>query len=101
MAMSCMICARGMAIFMGIAGITLAMPEVPRAQEDHSGLTRQSYRARCLMCHNRAAPQGVSPAILAGLHPEPGLKPTDAMPGLVCWRRCTSCWPKARPDKRE
>jgi len=82
MAMPCTICARGMAIFMGVAGMLLVMPERPRAQEDHSGLTRAAYRARCLMCHSRAAPEGVSPEILAGLHPEPGLKPAIAMQGV-------------------
>ena len=87
------ICARGMAIFMGVAGMLLVMPERPRAQEDHSGLTRAAYRARCLMCHSRAAPEGVSPEILAGLHPEPGLKTAAAMPGgessmaRHCWGR--------------
>lgn len=65
------------------------------AQEDHSGLTRATYRQRCLMCHSKAAPEGVSPEILAGLHTVPGLKPRDAMPTLLCWRRCTDCWPKA------
>lgn len=85
--------ARGMAIFLAAAGLALAMPVAPRAQEDHSGLTRAAYRARCLMCHSRAAPEGVSPEILAGLHPEPGLRPAVAMPGLRCWRRCTNCWP--------
>ncbi|WP_037520265.1 hypothetical protein [Sphingobium yanoikuyae] len=90
-----------MAIFMGVAGMLLAMPERPRAQEDHSGLTRAAYRARCLMCHSRAAPEGVSREILAGLHPEPGLKPAIAMPGVSCWRRCTSCWPAERREGRK
>ena len=43
--MPCTICARGMAIFMGVAGMLFAMPVAPRAQEDHSGLTRAAYRA--------------------------------------------------------
>lgn len=101
MAMPRTICARGMAIFIGVAGMLLAMPVAPRAQEDHSGLTRAAYRARCLMCHSRAAPEGVSPEILAGLHPEPSLKPAVAMPGVSCWRRCTNCWPVERQEGRK
>ncbi len=101
MAMPRTICARGMAIFIGVAGMLLAMPVAPRAQEDHSGLTRAAYRARCLMCHSRAAPEGVSPDILAGLHPEPGLKPAIAMPGVSCWRCCTSCWPAEPREGRK
>jgi hypothetical protein len=61
------------------------------AQEDHSGLTPASYRRNCLMCHHSAAPEGVSAQILAGLRPVPGLKPREALPGLVCWRRCEAC----------
>lgn len=26
------------------------------AQEDHSGLTRETYRKTCLLCHSKAAP---------------------------------------------
>jgi hypothetical protein len=59
--------------------------------EDRSGLTRASFRRNCLMCHSKAAPEGVSAEILAGLHPVPGLKPFDAMPGILCWRRCEAC----------
>jgi len=69
------------------------------AQEDHAGLTRERYRRNFLMCHSRAAPEGVSKEILAGLHPEPGLRPADAMPSLTCLRRCTACWPPDRPAK--
>jgi len=69
--------------------IPLAMPGA--AQEDHSGLTPASYRRNCLMCHHSAAPEGVSPEILAGLRPVPGLRPREALPGLVCWRRCEAC----------
>lgn len=93
MAMPRKICTRGMAIAFGVA-VLLYMPEGARAQEDHSSLSRESYRRRCLMCHSRAAPEGVSPEILAGLHPEQGLKPALAMPGVTCWRRCATCWPK-------
>jgi hypothetical protein len=85
---------RGMAIVLGVNILILWMPGEVRAQEDHSSLDRESYRRRCLMCHSRAAPEGVSPEILAGLHPEPGLKPAVAMPGVSCWRRCTTCWAK-------
>lgn len=102
MAMLRRISARGMAIFLGVAGLALGMPAAPRAQEDHSGLTRADYRRKCLMCHSRAAPEGVAPEILAGLHPEPGLTPAVAMPGVTCWRRCTTCWPgERRKDGRE
>jgi mono/diheme cytochrome c family protein len=73
--------------------IAVIAPSAAAAQEDHSHLTRASFRRNCLMCHGRAAPEGVSPEILAGLHPVPGLRPRDAMPNLTCWRRCTTCWP--------
>jgi hypothetical protein len=63
----------------------------PSAAEDHSGLTRERFRRNCLMCHNRAAPEGIAPEIMAGLYPEPGKAPRTMMPGLVCWRRCTAC----------
>jgi hypothetical protein len=69
------------------------------AQEDHSGLTRERYRRNCLMCHSRAAPAGVSQEILAGLYPEPGLRPADVMPSLICLRRCTACWAPDPPAK--
>jgi hypothetical protein len=72
--------------------LSLAVACPAAAQEDHSGLTPESYRRKCLMCHSRAAPEGVSPEILAGLRPEPGLRPADVMPGVTCWRRCTTCW---------
>lgn len=79
--------AGALAILLG-AGLTQRAP----AQEDHSELTPESFRRKCLLCHSRAAPEGVSPEILAGLRPEPGLRPADAMPGVLCWRRCTTCW---------
>jgi hypothetical protein len=60
--------------------------------EDHSGLTRETFREKCLLCHHSAAPEGISPEIMAGLHPVPGLKPADAMPNIRCWRRCKDCW---------
>lgn len=68
-----------------------ALSSPARAQEDHSGLTRGSYRRNCLMCHNSVAPEGISPEIMAGLRPASGTRPRDAMPGLVCWRRCEAC----------
>jgi hypothetical protein len=74
-----------------LAALLLAHPAI--AQEDHSSLTRAKFRHNCLMCHNRAAPEGIAPEILAGLSFVPGLKPRDAMPNLVCWRRCERCWP--------
>lgn len=79
--------------------LAASLPRPATAQEDHSGLTREAYRRKCLMCHSRAAPEGIAPEILEGLHPDPGLRPADAMPTLTCWRRCTSCWgpdPKAK-----
>jgi hypothetical protein len=83
-----------------LLAVVAAVPHAAGAQEDHSGLTRESFRRNCLLCHHTAAPEGVSPQILAGLHPVAGLKPADAMPGLVCWRRCDACKlpdPKRRP----
>ena len=77
------------------------LPGVAFAQEDHSGLTRASFRRNCLMCHSSAAPEGVSPEILAGLHPIPGLKPRDAMPpSIICWRRCDACKLPEPPAQR-
>ena len=62
------------------------------AQEDHSGLTRASFRRNCLLCHSAAQPEGVSPDILKGLNASaPGIKPRDAMPGISCQRRCDAC----------
>ncbi len=77
----------------GVARAQQAAPAPSTAQvaEDHSGLTRERFRRICLMCHNRAAPEGIAPEIMAGLYPEPGKAPRDMMPGLVCWRRCTAC----------
>lgn len=82
------LCMVGAAVILPAAGSS----RLATAQEDHSGLTRERYRRNCLMCHSRAAPEGVSPEILAGLHPERGLRPADVMPNLTCWRRCTTCW---------
>jgi len=76
----------------GLLAVALvASPRPASAQEDHSGLTRASFRRNCLLCHAYAAPEGVSPEILAGLTPVPGLKPRDAMPGISCLRRCEAC----------
>lgn len=83
---------RHVAATVGAVATLLAGPPAA-AQEDHSGLTRAKFRHNCLMCHNRAAPEGVAPEILEGLRFVPGLKPRDAMPNLVCWRRCERCWP--------
>lgn len=80
-----------------LAALLLLLPGAALAQEDHSRLTRTKYVRNCLMCHNRAAPEGVSPAILAGLYPERGLIPAKAMPGVTCWRRCTTCF---APDRK-
>jgi len=84
----------GLAATLGIGLLAIVAAVPAAAQEDHSTLTPESYRRNCLMCHSRAAPEGVSPEILAGLHPVAGLKPRDAMPTLTCWRRCERCWPK-------
>ncbi len=80
-----------------LAALLLLLPGAAFAQEDHSALTRAKYVRNCLMCHNRAAPEGVSPAILAGLYPERDLLPAIAMPGVTCWRRCDRCF---APDRR-
>jgi len=73
------------------AAATLA-PVRAAAPEDHSGLTRDSYRRNCLLCHSQAAPEGVSAEILAGLTPVPGLRPADLMPPSIrCQRRCEAC----------
>ncbi|HUD95740.1 hypothetical protein [Sphingobium sp.] len=85
---------------LALAGLLLLLPGPVRAQEDHSALTRAKYVRNCLMCHNRAAPEGVSPAILAGLYPERGLQPALAMPGVTCWRRCTTCFAPERKNAR-
>lgn len=77
------------AYFLGMAGVSVG-------QEDKSGLTRAKYVRNCLMCHSRAAPEGVSLAILVGLYPERGLQPGVAMPGVVCWRRCDHCFAPER-----
>jgi mono/diheme cytochrome c family protein len=74
-----------------LAAAIAALPQPAIAQEDHSGLTRASFRRNCLLCHHSAAPEGVSPEIMAGLNPVPGLKPRDAMPGVLCQRRCDAC----------
>lgn len=82
---------------LALAGLLL-LPGMACAQEDHSALTRARYVRNCLMCHNRAAPEGVSPAILAGLYPERGLQPALVMPGVTCWRRCEKCFaPERKP----
>ena len=75
----------------------LLTPGIALGQEDHSNLTRAKYVRNCLMCHNRAAPEGVSAEIMTGLYPERGLTPAVAMPGVSCWRRCTTCFP---PDRK-
>ncbi|WP_261935529.1 hypothetical protein [Sphingomonas bisphenolicum] len=76
----------------------LLLPGMAFAQEDHSSLTRAKYVRNCLMCHSRAAPEGIAPAIMRGLYPERGLAPALVMPGVTCWRRCQTCFapePKA------
>lgn len=79
------------------AALLFMLAGTASAQEDHSGLTRAKYVRNCLMCHNRAAPEGISPAILVGLYPERDLRPAIAMPGVTCWRRCERCFP---PDRK-
>ncbi|CAN5146549.1 hypothetical protein BH10PSE12_BH10PSE12_16920 [soil metagenome] len=88
--------------FIRLAGYTAMATHAPNAhaQEDHSGLTRAKFRRDCLMCHSKAAPEGISPEIMAGLHPVPGLKPAVAMPTLICWRRCEKCFPKAPSEEK-
>jgi mono/diheme cytochrome c family protein len=72
--------------------LALTIPAAAQNPEDHSGLTREIYRQHCLLCHSAAAPEGVSAAIKAGLHPSTTLTPREAMPGVSCWRRCKDCW---------
>ncbi|MGW8201992.1 hypothetical protein [Sphingomonas sp. VDB2] len=81
-----------------LAALLLVLPGGALAQVDHSGLTRAKYVRNCLMCHSRAAPEGIAPAIMRGLYPERGLAPALVMPGVTCWRRCQTCFapePKA------
>ena len=86
---------------MALAAIVNVLPGPADAQEDHSGLTRSSFRRNCLLCHSAAQPEGVSPDILAGLHASsPGVKPRDAMPGIACQRRCEACKIPERPPVR-
>lgn len=85
---------------LALAAALLTLPGAAWAQADHSGLTRARYVRNCLMCHNRAAPEGVSPAILTGLYPERALRPVTAMPGVACWRRCERCFAPDRSTKR-
>lgn len=72
--------------------LALLLPQQVLAREHHSTLTAQTYRQRCLFCHKSAAPEGVAPEILIGLHPTPGVRPADVMPNIKCWRRCEKCW---------
>lgn len=75
-----------------VPAAALLAPGHAATPEDHSGLTRESYRRNCLLCHSQAAPEGVSPEILAGLTPVPGLRPADLMsPTIRCQRRCDAC----------
>jgi hypothetical protein len=80
-------------------GVTLALiAGAVDARPQQSTLTRESYRRNCLLCHKYAAPEGVAPEILAGLHPVPGLRPSDVLPrDLHCWRRCEKCQVGPRP----
>lgn len=80
---------------------TILLTAAPAAaQQDASILTRAKYRHQCLLCHASAAPEGVSPEILAGLRPVPGLKPRDVMPNIICQRRCEHCGPGDAPQSR-
>ncbi|MDI1294850.1 MAG: hypothetical protein PSY12_03060 [bacterium] len=96
-----MIALRGVAAILAsatIGAVTILTPAA--AQEDHSGLTHARFVRNCLMCHSRAAPEGVSPNILVGLRPQRGLRPADAMPGVTCWRRCTACFAPDPPVRK-
>jgi mono/diheme cytochrome c family protein len=80
-----------------VAGLALLAlgciaPGASQAPEDHSGLTRETFRQKCLLCHSAAAPEGVSAKILEGLNASSKLTPREAMPGISCWRRCKDCW---------
>jgi hypothetical protein len=75
-----------------------ADPAFARPQEQT--LTPQSYRRNCMMCHKTAVPEGVDPAILAGVQPSHPTRARDAMPGVTCWRRCEKCWPQPKKTRR-
>lgn len=75
-----------------LLAVGLMAPGATQTPEDHSGLTRESFRQKCLLCHSAAAPEGVSPRILEGLNASSKLTPREAMPGVTCWRRCKDCW---------
>jgi len=89
---------RTLAVFGSVAASMVALPAMA---EPAKMLTPGLYKRECLMCHSRAAPEGVSPEILAGLHPVPGLKPRDAMPNMECWRRIILPAPKPPADDVE
>lgn len=89
---------RYLAIF-PLLGLATALP-VPVAAKPQQTLTPKIYRQRCLFCHKSAAPEGLAPEILVGLHPPPGVKPADVMPNIKCWRRCEKCWPETSATRR-
>lgn len=78
----------------------LSFPAAAMPNQLQQTLTPQIYRQRCLFCHKSAAPEGVAPEILVGLHPPPGVKPADVMPDIKCWRRCEKCWPEKSATRR-
>lgn len=78
----------------------LSFPAAAMPNQSQQTLTPQIYRQRCLFCHKSAAPEGVAPEILVGLHPPPGVKPADVMPDIKCWRRCEKCWPEKSATRR-
>ena len=82
-----------------VAAFSSAAAAMPHQAANHT-LTPQIYRQRCLFCHKSAAPEGVAPEILVGLHPPPGVKPADVMPDIKCWRRCEKCWPEKSATRR-
>ena len=63
-------------------------------------LTPQFYRRNCMMCHKTAVPEGLDPAITAGVRPAHPTRSRDVMPDVKCWRRCEKCWPHPGKARR-
>lgn len=83
--------ASGLLLSLLMAGLIGTDPAFAKPQEPV--LTPQFYRRNCMMCHKTAVPEGLDPAITAGVRPPHPTRSRDAMPGVTCWRRCEKCWP--------
>jgi len=82
-------------VLLGLIGADPAFAKPPEPE-----LTPQSYRRNCMMCHKTAVPEGLDPAITAGVRPPHPTRARDAMPDVKCWRRCEKCWPHPSKVKR-